>query len=397
MNIPYKNITSSNKCTGCMVCVDTCNKGAIVITKTSSGLYPKIDTEKCINCNACKKVCPAINETKRSNLKEMKCFATWSKNDSIRLNAASGGFCTQLGVTTIERGGYVATVVMENNRPKYILTNNINELLHSSNSKYVQGNPSGIYRKVREVLKSGKEVLFVGLPCYCAALKNFLKREYTKLTTIELVCSAPASVDTIDKTLKELNASEFIAFRSKFDNNMWGEGKDHNIVIKQNGKKRIFKIKEAPFYNYFASLMTARRSCTNCQFTRLNRVADFTAADFHGYRCEYYEKGVNLVIASNSNSIDKLTAIKDLHIIPETWSKAVNSNPRLYNGYDFLRWHPVVIFREKLAGTNIFNRFCLNKNLYRAIWLPFKAVTKIIIKLKYRKAIKIAESLDNRL
>lgn len=391
----YKDITGIKSCTGCMACVDSCNKGAIVITNVGGILYPQIDKDKCVDCGLCKKVCPANHIPKCAKLEETKVYAVWSNNDDIRLNAASGGFCTQMGVEAIERGGYVATVIMKDNRPEYILTNDIEDLLKSSNSKYVQGNPSGIYRKVRDMLKKETEVLFCGLPCYCAALKNFLKKDYPNLTTIELICSAPPSTDVIDITLEQLNATEFIAFRKKIDGNMWG--RDYNIVVKKGGDTKTHKKGENIFYNYFASLMTARRSCTNCQFAHMERIADFAAADFHGYRCKGYEKGVSLVIANNHKAIEKLTNSKGLQVIPETWVKALNSNNRLYNGYDFVRNHPGVLFRKQLAGTGLFKKLCLNKGIYRLFWIPFKAVTKVVIKIKHKKAIRTAINLDKRL
>ncbi len=387
----YKYITKSSKCTGCMACVDSCNKGAIVITNIGGILYPKIDTEKCVDCGLCKKVCPANHIPQRSQLEETKVYAVWSKNDEIRLNAASGGFCTQMGVETIKRGGYVATVIMQDNRPIYILTNDIEELLKCSNSKYLQGNPSGIYRKVKEKLRDGSEVLFNGLPCYCAALKNFLKKDYPNLTTIELICSAPPSTFAVDLTLNHCNSNTLNQFRKKIEGSMWGS-RDYNLVV---DNRNIIKQDKTIFYNIFASMMTARKSCMNCKFATLNRVADFTAGDFHGYRCEGYEKGVSLVIANNHKAIEKLTNEKGLQFILETWVKAVNSNHRLYNGYDFLQHHPAIIFRKKLYKTNIFSKFCLNKGIYRFLWLPFKAITKVVIKFKYKKAIKVVAKLDN--
>lgn len=100
----YKEISSQKTCTGCMACVDSCNKGAIVITNVGGILYPQIDKDKCVDCGLCKKVCPANHIPKCAKLEETKVYAVWSNNDDIRLNAASGGFCTQMGVEAIERG-----------------------------------------------------------------------------------------------------------------------------------------------------------------------------------------------------------------------------------------------------------------------------------------------------
>ena len=387
----YKEISSQKVCTGCMACVDSCNKNAIVITNVGGILYPQIDIEKCVDCGLCKKVCPANNLPQRAKLEETKVYAAWSKSDEIRHNAASGGFCTQMGLDTIKRGGYVATVIMKDNHAKYILTNNVDDLLKGSNSKYVQGNPAVIYSKIRKLLNAGEEVLFNGLPCYCAGLKNYLRKDYDNLTTIDLVCSAPPSTDAISMTLEYCNASNLFSFRKKVTGGMWGEG-DHNLVVDNN---LIISQKKTVFYDVFASMMTARKSCMNCQYARLERGTDFTAADFHGYRCENSEKGVSLVIANNPTAVTKIQEIEGLHVISETWLKAVNSNPRLYNGYDFLRYHPGIIFRNRLRGTNLFKKMCLNDGLWRLLWLPFKAITKIVIKFKYNNAIKVAAKLDS--
>lgn len=388
----YIDIAHRDKCTGCMACVDACNKKAIIITSRGGVLYPQIDTEKCVKCNLCKSVCPAINKPEGSKPEEAKVFATWSNDENIRINAASGGFCTQMGMETIERGGFVATVVMKENKAEYILTNNVDDLLKSSNSKYVQGNPAGIYRQVREKLKNGSEVLFCGLPCYCAGLRNFLKREYNNLTTIELVCSPPPSNDAIEMSLKHCKATNLQQFRKKIEGGMWGEG-DYNLVVDEN---KIVKRKDTIFYKVFASMITARKSCLNCQYAQTSRIADFAAADFHGYRCHESNKGVSLVIANNAKAIEKITMAKGLHTTPESWVKAINSNHRLYNGYDFLRYHPGIIFRKNIAGTKLFEQMCLNNGIFRFLWLPYKAITKMIIKLKYKRVIKIAAKSDNR-
>lgn len=258
-----------------------------------------------------------------------------------------------------------------------------------SNSKYVQGNPSGIYSKVKGLLNMGTEVLFIGLPCYCAGLKNYLRKDYSNLTTIELVCSAPPSNYAVNTTLDIVKGLELKQFRKKILGGMWG-GEDHSLIIDD----KLINKTSSPFYTIFASMMTARVSCMDCQFAQMKRIADFTAADFHGYRCEGYEKGVSLVIANNQKSIDLLTHSKGLYVLPETWVKAINSNHRLYNGYDYLRYHPGVVFRNKLYASNIYRKMCLNKHFWRILWLPFKAFTKIQIKLKHREAIKIAVQLD---
>lgn len=52
------------ECCGCTACYSICPKGAIVMEIDEEGFdYPRIDSNKCINCCLCIKVCP-IHKTK---------------------------------------------------------------------------------------------------------------------------------------------------------------------------------------------------------------------------------------------------------------------------------------------------------------------------------------------
>ena len=47
------------ECCGCTACYAACPVGAIAMTEDEEGfLYPEINTEKCICCKKCLRVCP---------------------------------------------------------------------------------------------------------------------------------------------------------------------------------------------------------------------------------------------------------------------------------------------------------------------------------------------------
>ena len=48
-------------------------------------------------------------------------------------------------------------------------------------SKYVQSRIEDTYYKVKKTLESDRQVLFVGTPCQCVALKRYLKKEYANV------------------------------------------------------------------------------------------------------------------------------------------------------------------------------------------------------------------------
>ncbi len=46
------------KCKKCELCVDNCQKGAIIVEKNSNGKRIKIDVEICSLCGTCILLCP---------------------------------------------------------------------------------------------------------------------------------------------------------------------------------------------------------------------------------------------------------------------------------------------------------------------------------------------------
>ena len=385
-------LVNSDHCTGCMACVDACSKNAIEVIKKNGILFPQINHDKCVSCTSCLKVCPALNSSKNFEFSETGVFAVWSKDSSIRLNAASGGFCTQMALNTLNRGGYAVITLMRDNRCEYVLTNEKELILKGTNSKYIQANPAGIYKAVRSKLKEGFEVLFVGLPCHVSALYKFLKKEYPQLITIELVCSAAPSSDALVSQLSVTRADELLQFRKKIPGGMWG-GEDHNLVLSSNKLPMLLKQTDNSqiYYNVFASCLTARKSCLDCKFARLSRQADFTVGDFHGYRCAESEQGVSLVITRNKKYSDFLQSQITLDLIQSDWIAAINSNPRLYNGWDCLKYHPVIVFRKFFRLSKLWNKLIVNKQPYRSVWLLFKLWTKIVIVLKKKYYLKMSK------
>ena len=98
-----KQITFS--CTGCSACCNICPVNAIEMIENEEGFkYPQIDSNKCINCGLCEKICPVLNKT---NLKpsEIKTVFAVSTNDEIRQNSSSGGVFTLLANFVLEQDG----------------------------------------------------------------------------------------------------------------------------------------------------------------------------------------------------------------------------------------------------------------------------------------------------
>lgn len=120
--------------------------------------------------------------------------------------------------TTIERLGHqVEFIDIEKREDDYKLLGDYKQkydkeketsgLGHFVGSKYVKSNPVGIYDKVVEKLKNGNSVLFIGLPCQVAAVKNYMLamsdniRE--NLYTVDLICHGSPSPKILKLALYE--------------------------------------------------------------------------------------------------------------------------------------------------------------------------------------------------
>lgn len=61
-------ICEKQKCVGCGVCYNKCNKNAITMVENEEGFkYPVIDNKKCVDCGICTKICPINNDFEVKN------------------------------------------------------------------------------------------------------------------------------------------------------------------------------------------------------------------------------------------------------------------------------------------------------------------------------------------
>lgn len=100
----YNSIQEISKqllCLGCGCCASICPKKSITLKKNNrTGLLePRVDTETCINCQQCLKVCPGVgwdlnslhpNNQSENNIPYLGnvecCYVGCSTNDEIRWN-----------------------------------------------------------------------------------------------------------------------------------------------------------------------------------------------------------------------------------------------------------------------------------------------------------------------
>lgn len=330
-------LKDENICTGCMACVNVCPEDAISIHIKKDGFeYPCIDRNKCIACNLCVNTCKSANEITLQMPKVV--YASWTKDESIRLTSSSGGVFTVLAEHIIEKGGYVFGAAFNSNMDvAHKCINEQNEISQLRGSKYVQSSIGWCYRNIDKLLKEQKIVLFSGTPCQVAGLYAFLgKKEIKNLYTIDLICHgvpSPKVFKAYKKVLEERFESKIqkISFRDK--NRGWFEF-SIRIMFENKAIYQKFNLKD-PFFVGFLRNLYLRSSCYKCAFRHFERCADITLGDFWGYQdtCKADmddDKGISQVMINSKNGGKLFNEVTNKLIYFERSFEEAKSNGGFY-------------------------------------------------------------------
>lgn len=184
-----KNICNINECTGCMACVNACAHHAIRIIADKEGFdRPVIDETLCVDCGLCAKTCPVNHHPLANEPKEI--YSGWSSDEAVRINSSSGGAFTEIARPVLEDGGVVFGCALNDKlQAEHIYVETLEDLENKlRGSKYVQSRIGNTYAQAKNFLRQGRKVLFSGTPCQIAGLKNYLRRDYDNLITVDLIC-----------------------------------------------------------------------------------------------------------------------------------------------------------------------------------------------------------------
>lgn len=390
-------LASTKYCTGCMSCYDACSHGAIKMVEKNCQPYVEVDSTLCVNCGLCAKSCPIVTPIKKNPVGKMKVYGGWANDEQTRIDAASGGGFAGLAQSFFhlhkEEKVAVIGAALINNRVYHKLIEQENDITLLTNSKYIQSDAKGIYKQVGEKLRNGYWVLFSGCPCQIAGLYGYLgkKRDNERLITIEVVCHGIASYEALDLHLEYYKSSRIYRFRDKQKGTQdWKYSQC--TTIEQNGKEVKLKRENDVFYAIYAGWMLDRKSCSNCLFSEINRVADITLADFWGLPVpDYYKQGVSLMIANNAKADSLINTADAIYTFEDSLRTAIDGNPHLFTGYKFIQYHPIVMwpnfFRKNLSKKLRFN-ILANKMPYKLLWAFYKLATIYSIKCRKKQIIK---------
>lgn len=281
-------------------------------------------------CNLCRLICPENNELKRNEAKEA--YASWSLDEQERKSSSSGGIASIFYAHFItEKNGIVfGCNYDENLQLKFSSATTLDELKKYKTSKYSQAYIGKTFKQVEKELKNDKYVLFIGTPCQIAGLKSYLKKDYEKLLTIDLICHGVPSQKYLDDYIESLNLPE------KPDN-LTFRGEHNFFFTLYKNKKIIYseKSNNDKFFDAFLQGLFYRKNCYSCNYANSKRISDITIGDFWGLGKEMpfnhsTENGVSLVLINNEKGNKFFNEIKDkIFFENRPLKEAINGNDQL--------------------------------------------------------------------
>lgn len=264
---------------------------------------------------------------------DIAAYAGYLTDSDELLSCTSGGIATALSRQMIRNGGYVAGVAYSDDfyEAVYELTNREDMLERFKGSKYADPKKGTIYQDVKNLLEQDIPVLFFGLPCTVAALKNFVGGDHDKLITAELICHGPTSLKVHRQYIEYLERkhnSKVVDFSVRKKDGAWTPG--YLYAKFENGT--IF---QKDFYHTeygYAFSVTGKKSCFNCRFRGANRTADIMLGDFWGATEEdpfWHKNGVSCILTHTEKGEAFLYSVENISLFDTTFDRIVAKNKNI--------------------------------------------------------------------
>lgn len=372
-------ISKKSECCGCYGCINACPKKCINMDIDNEGFwYPKVDKDKCINCNLCKHVCPVTNKLQKENFNKIA-YACKNKDEKVRRSSSSGGVFTNLCEYVMDNSGIVFGAAFNDKfEVEHMEATTIEECKKFRGSKYVQSKIGETYKDAKKYLNQGKLVLFSGTPCQIKGLNLFLRKKYNNLILVDIVCHGVPSPLVFyrykDKLNKEYNSEiTFITFRDK--SNSW---KNYRYKISfKNGKVDEKLFTENIYSKGFLNDLYLRPSCYECESKNFKNNSDISLADYWGVQNKHPkfddDKGVSLVLVNSKKGKKVFDQIYNkIEALETDLEYAISCNPCIIKPVKYNRKREV--FFENLNCNN------LEKLIYKNTKISFKKKIKNKIK-----------------
>lgn len=294
-----RSLCDKDKCTACGACENLCTQNAIYRQENIDGSWHmEINEKMCVNCGRCSNVCPNNRRTELN--RPLQAYAAWSLNEKMHSTAASGGIASELYSYAVEQKMHFAGVLMnEYNEAHFLIGSQEADIHKFKNSKYTFSYMDDIYKKICTLLKSGEAVLFIGLPCQVAGVKNYMQMQKVsgKLYTVDLVCHGTPPPKYLKDHIAWIEKKTGKKAKSLYFRDPCYKTDKFAFTIYDVSHESIFEqtnlLSKKPTYIKYVgdndlyqigyhNALIYRECCYNCVYARAERSGDITLGDYHG-------------------------------------------------------------------------------------------------------------------
>lgn len=323
------NIGIVHDCYGCGVCATACGRKIIEIVQNANGFYePRItDESKCTQCGICTEVCAYLHDDLSLTDPDIHPYAAWSKDHLVRRKCSSGGAGFEIGKYLLEQGYKVCGVRYDadKNRAEHYIATNVEELIQSAGSKYIQSYTVDGFKAI----KRKEKYLVTGTPCQIDSFRRYIKKFHCEdnFVLLDFFCHGVPSMlvwkKYTDWAEKKVGKITYASWRNKWTgwHDSWAMGIDgeqhgekidwhdsYDLLIR--GKKSFIESRLSQgdmFYKLFLGDCCLGKQCyDHCKYKYDHSSADIRIGDLWGNTYKNDEDGVSAAVAFTEKGNDIL-------------------------------------------------------------------------------------------
>lgn len=326
------NIGLVHDCYGCGVCATACGRKIIEIVQNANGFYePRItDESKCTHCGICTEVCAYLHDDLSLTDPDIHPYAAWSKDHLVRRKCSSGGAGFEVGKFLLSQGYKVCGVRYDaaKNRAEHYIATNVEELIQSAGSKYIQSYTVDGFKAI----KRKEKYLVTGTPCQIDSFRRYIKKFHCEdnFVLLDFFCHGVPSMlvwkKYTDWAEKKVGKITYASWRNKWtgwhdswamgiDGEKYGEKIDwhdsYDMLIRE--KKSFIESRMSQgdmFYKLFLGDCCLGKQCyDHCKYKYDQSSADIRIGDLWGKTYQDNQDGVSGAVAFTEKGKDILQHI----------------------------------------------------------------------------------------
>lgn len=349
-------IEAKENCCGCVACMYVCPKECISIKVDRIGnFYRVIDKNKCVSCGRCSRVCPTENVSNYNDCQSA--YIAYNPSKAVVRKSASGGIAATIYRYCLNRNiDCVGVHYTKSLRAEYDFIKDIAQIDEFVSSKYVHSYMGKIYEKMQKKLKLGRKVVFIGLPCHVAAVKNIFGCDNPNLICIDLVCHGVVPERYLREhitRIKNIDKKKIKIINFREPDNQYG------LSLRDEKGKLLYQTKrsEDEYMMGFCHEITYQESCYICPYATQKRSSDITLKDFAKCDKKYWKQmpyGISNVLINTKKGEDFFKQISnELYISEYPVQNVIEEDKRLQGNFHnknskkrrlFLKCYPVLGF-----------------------------------------------------